>query len=935
MNDDSPSSSRLSTLSPRLSESQATATADLFMVAQLPLASLPAQCPPIFVTAETQRTTWRTECRVPSDGPFTVALGPIPRSTGAFTLRVVAGQATQKFSLNECIAAGTSHTSAFGWDGTDTITLSLSANVKLNLVPLTPPDSPLAPLALENMLTRSFVFLKCAVVESAGQVPFANALVVQVLEAHSARAQCAVDVLDGLVRRVRAAHGLFKSAEEASRFGFVAVGVRVVAARQLAQVQRRPLSVTLSNAFVQVFVLEPSGRTRPLGRTNTEYRSADPVFGTNANVRACEHANPATSFSADKFGRMRDASCVVGYARPGDELLFQVVHERFGVKTGITHHAMCAARIAVAALPSEPKARTAELALCKPGARDTDDALGSLFVAAFADEGAPSSNPFDGPMSEDDVVTLAAIPPRWAQRVLAVAQENYLLLAAWTEYSSHWQDSFKSSQLKSDVSLGCLPTNLHQGAFVVKTKDRAPAIYATTTIGAPAAHCIGLRFEGLAQLQALTNKLAADARAGERLDPLHLEALVVGRELGPGVEIGVPCVEKGCGRDAVDCDDSCGAHSHVSSTAGRSGFDRGDTRERVASLGRTVLSNFAQRFGPSSTSAAVSSAAAAVTLSPSVSPTKALSHVAPWQQCIELALTLRIRETVVLCQALPMLASAFATEALLAVARRDVAWGAQVSREGFLLGWESLVSTHGKELVMLEDMLGACELMSKLGLVAVDAPDGVVRASLESDSVLRVAIPGIGSIMPVERALGNVRMRVLVVLFTQGINEKQSLANATDAESTLVQGRINAASLAMLERYAKDTGASAQAWAVLHNLKVAVAQTQSNKNVEVLLLADDAVRALRGGRAISCKSGKDRTAMAITLEQSRWAGLAPSDGAANLFREFGVRLRIAEKNIGKALYSFNKLQRSFLPDEYRPPVSTIQDLISSWSKSDT
>ena len=76
--------------------------------------------------------------------------------------------------------------------------------------------------------------------------------------------------------------------------------------------------------------------------------------------------------------------------------------------------------------------------------------------------------------------------------------------------------------------------------------------------------------------------------------------------------------------------------------------------------------------------------------------------------------------------------------------------------------------------------------------------------------------------------------------------------------------------------------------------------------------------------------------MAITLEEARWARLnASSSGAANLFREFGVRIRIAEKNIGKAVYSFNKLQRSFLPEEYRPPVSVIQDLYMSFAKSDS
>mmetsp|Transcript_19342 Transcript_19342/g.60552 ORF Transcript_19342/g.60552 Transcript_19342/m.60552 type:complete len:88 (-) Transcript_19342:505-768(-) len=50
---------------------------------------------------------------------------------------------------------------------------------------------------------------------------------------------------------------------------------------------------------------------------------------------------------------------------------------------------------------------------------------------------------------------------------------------------------------------------------------------------------------------------------------------------------------------------------------------------------------------------------------------------------------------------------------------------------------------------------------------------------------------------------------------------------------------------------------------------------------------------------------------------------------ANLLREYGVRLRICEKNTGRPSYAFNAIQREFLPFPYKPPPSTIQDLTSS------
>lgn len=50
---------------------------------------------------------------------------------------------------------------------------------------------------------------------------------------------------------------------------------------------------------------------------------------------------------------------------------------------------------------------------------------------------------------------------------------------------------------------------------------------------------------------------------------------------------------------------------------------------------------------------------------------------------------------------------------------------------------------------------------------------------------------------------------------------------------------------------------------------------------------------------------------------------------ANTLRAHGCRLMVAEKNVGRPLYSFNALQRQFIPELYQPPVQTIQDVITS------
>lgn len=53
----------------------------------------------------------------------------------------------------------------------------------------------------------------------------------------------------------------------------------------------------------------------------------------------------------------------------------------------------------------------------------------------------------------------------------------------------------------------------------------------------------------------------------------------------------------------------------------------------------------------------------------------------------------------------------------------------------------------------------------------------------------------------------------------------------------------------------------------LHNLLLQSHSTQKSKNVEFLLIVERLVCCLHGGRLTSCKSGKDRTAMSVTLEE--------------------------------------------------------------------
>jgi hypothetical protein len=109
----------------------------------------------------------------------------------------------------------------------------------------------------------------------------------------------------------------------------------------------------------------------------------------------------------------------------------------------------------------------------------------------------------------------------------------------------------------------------------------------------------------------------------------------------------------------------------------------------------------------------------------------------------------------------------------------------------------------------------------------------------------------------------------------------------------------------------------------------------SAKNVDMLLEVERSCFLLNGCRVTFCKSGKDRTGMAVTLEQARQLGdryrLGDKTGRlvrdANIFRLYGTRVAIAAKNIGKRVFSFNRLQVQFLPPLYRPPLQVCEMLM--------
>ena len=92
-------------------------------------------------------------------------------------------------------------------------------------------------------------------------------------------------------------------------------------------------------------------------------------------------------------------------------------------------------------------------------------------------------------------------------------------------------------------------------------------------------------------------------------------------------------------------------------------------------------------------------------------------------------------------------------------------------------------------------------------------------------------------------------------------------------------------------------------------------------------------RHLCGTVGILCKSGKDRTGMSSTLELVRClmeeVTLIEPDLAVHALRETGGRRMNVWANTGQGMFAFNSLQRSCLPECYRPPVHTYSANVAS------
>jgi len=283
---------------------------------------------------------------------------------------------------------------------------------------------------------------------------------------------------------------------------------------------------------------------------------------------------------------------------------------------------------------------------------------------------------------------------------------------------------------------------------------------------------------------------------------------------------------------------------------------------------------------------------------------------------------------------------------------------------GFLALFESLLSTSGDELGMLEDLYEGIKMLSYVNLQFIECtsaansnpplpfspspnPPAPISPRSEDLSFVPFEFSGTSDSLVIKfklspenfglipEKLKNGRLiPVYPIILTQGINEAQTYANTFGDNS--FQEQINQEYLKLIERYLdhfesfqkKHRGNTKQELedlrAVFQELGTTISQPKK-KNANILILGEDITRRMNGGRLTSCKSAKDRTSMSSTLEectilcQNHAVPKAQQNLILEAMRSEGVRIENVQKNVGVKKYAFNYLQVKTLPRLYRPP----------------
>lgn len=252
----------------------------------------------------------------------------------------------------------------------------------------------------------------------------------------------------------------------------------------------------------------------------------------------------------------------------------------------------------------------------------------------------------------------------------------------------------------------------------------------------------------------------------------------------------------------------------------------------------------------------------------------------------------------------------------------------------------SFLSAYGDERGMAEDAWEAWRLLeSRVVFTLVRTPFQVSNSCIPLVSGSRtriiVSIPlphDVYDGLPPELK-ARTSITIHTAFFNVGVNYEATLAQSFGGVA--LETAINQEAAERVLLYSKRFPADQNARDAAMELVNVVAREPSRKNLAIFEWAMTSCELLGGSAVICCKSGKDRTGMAVTMEQGRVFRETCGLSAAQLqeviasLRKDGARRENCRKNVGKAVYSFSPFQIHFLPKPFRPPSGTYAQGIAS------
>ena len=290
---------------------------------------------------------------------------------------------------------------------------------------------------------------------------------------------------------------------------------------------------------------------------------------------------------------------------------------------------------------------------------------------------------------------------------------------------------------------------------------------------------------------------------------------------------------------------------------------------------------------------------------------------------------------------------------------------------GFLVTVCSFLSSSMKEACMLEDLEIGIQILDIVEIKFIETDlefnyiDKPITINDNSDKFIRInykldkqdtetlkkartiywksRIKNDSNVLPTDLAnISSIPIKLCGIVFTQGVNERQTLATYSGFQETKIQPRINLNSFKRFSEYhskfkicqLSKTSVPIHLQSLMeyseelkNKLGGTLSDVKNEKNVNVIIYASELTKLMGGLVTFMCKSGKDRTGQGVTLDQARELvkkhSVTEVQHMLDSFRSIGVRRQNVWANTGQFQFAFTNFQASFLPACLRPPPDTL------------